>query len=142
MSTANVVPIAPESPESATLMERHRSAYQAAKRAASLADSVKYGSIFVAGLVFIVAILIYQAVWSERFGFPVISISLVVGASLLVFITYLWSIVLRHRARVLEIAIDAAVNSSLQPNARRATIIGPAGEASTPEKKGKEKTAA
>jgi hypothetical protein len=66
-----------------------------------------------------------QAIPSERFDFPIISLSMVTGVVLLALIANLWSTIFQVQARMLEIAIDAAVNSSpFLSNAQRAVILG------------------
>jgi hypothetical protein len=125
MSTSILVPFAGEAGESLAVSERYRSAYQAARKAASFAESIRYGSIFLAGVVIIAAILVRQAIPSERFDFPIISLSMVTGVVLLALIANLWSTIFQVQARMLEIAIDAAVNSSpFLSNAQRAVILG------------------
>jgi hypothetical protein len=95
-----------------------------AEAAIRFADNVKYGSIWVAGLAVIAAILVYQATPSERFGSPVVSVSLVLGAIILVLAAHLWSMIFRLQARLLEIAIDSAVNSSpLLSNSQRVRLL-------------------
>ena len=133
MSSTRVIPFAPEAGDNAAAVQRHRVAWRQAARRAKVSDSVKYGSIFIAGVIFVVALLINQASRSERFGFPVISASLVAGAAVVVFATHLWSMILHVRARRLKIAMDAAVNSSPSLSTpQRAELMSPPPDAVTP----------
>ena len=125
MNPTTVLPFTVESRESEAIAERYRNAYAEARKAATFADSVKYGSIFLAGVVIIAAILVRQVIPAERFEFPMISASMVVGIILLTLIAHLWSSIYQLQARLLETAIDSAVNSSpLLSNAQKAAILG------------------
>jgi hypothetical protein len=112
MSTSTVIPVASDSFDKEPTMERYRRAYRAAEGAMSFAESIKYGSIFVAGVIVIIAVLLYQSSRAERSGFPVVSVSLAAGAIAVVLIARLWSEVVRMKVRRLEIAVGSAVNSS------------------------------
>jgi uncharacterized membrane protein len=113
MSTAKVIPFASHSVESTAVMERYREAYQTAERAAEFAETVKFLGIFLAGLIFVAALMVFQSSPAERSGFPVVSAWLIAGGVLVVLASHLWSTVLRVQARMLEVATDSAVNSSL-----------------------------
>lgn len=132
MGTARVIPFTSDSVESRSVMERYREAYQTAERATDFAETVKLVGIFLAGLIFVAAVMVFQSSPAERSGFPVVSAWLIAGAVLVVLASHLWSLVFRIQGRMLEAAIDAAVNSSpLLSNAQRARVIAwPSGSVS------------
>jgi len=124
MSTAIVIPFAPDSRDSATMMDRYRAAYQVAEKAAAFAETVKLVGIFLAGLLFVSAIMVFQINPDERAGFPVVSASLVAVAVLIILASHLWAMVFRIQGQMLQITIDSAVHSSPSlSNAQRATVI-------------------
>jgi uncharacterized membrane protein len=124
MSTARVIPFTNDSVETTSVMERYREAYQTAGRATDFAETVKLVGIFLAGLIFIAAVTVFQSSPAERSGFPVVSAWLIAGAVLIVLASHLWSMVFRIQGWMLEAAIDSAVNSSpLLSNAQRARVI-------------------
>jgi uncharacterized membrane protein len=112
MSTAKVIPFNSDSLESTAVMERYRKAYQTAERVIDFAETVKLSGIFLAGLIFIAALMVFQSIPAERSGFPVASAWLLAGAVFAVLASHLWSAVFRVQGRMLEAAIDSAVNSS------------------------------
>jgi uncharacterized membrane protein len=133
MSTAKIISFTNDSVENTSAMERYREAYQTAERATDFAETVKLVGIFLAGLIFIAAVVVFQSSPAERSGFPVVSAWLIAGAVLVVLASHLWSMVFRIQGRMLEAAIDSAVNSSpLLSNAQRTRVIswpsGTAGE--------------
>jgi len=132
MSTARVIPFTNDSVESTSVMERYREAYQTARRATEFAETVKFLGIFLAGLIFVAALMVFQSSPAERSGFPVVSAWLVAGSVLVVLASHLWSMVFRVQGRMLEATIDSAVNSSpLLSNAQRGRVISwPNGAAS------------
>ena len=112
MSTAKVIPFTSDFVESTPVMERYREAYQTAERATDFAETVKLWGIFLAGLIFVAAVVVFQSSPAERSGFPVVSAWLIAGAVLVVLASHLWSMVFRVQAWMLEAAIDSAINSS------------------------------
>lgn len=124
MSTATVLSFPPESLESTATMEKYRVAYQVAETAMSFAETVKLVGIFVAGVIFVSALMVFQSSPAERSGFPVVAASLAAGAILVVLAAQVWSMVFRVLGRVLEIAVDRAVHSSpWLSNVQRATVM-------------------
>jgi uncharacterized membrane protein len=123
MSTARIIPFTSDSVESRPVMERYLEAYQTAERATDFAESVKLWGIFLAGLIFVAAVVVFQSSPAERSGFPVVSAWLIAGAVLVVLASHLWSMVFRVKAWMLEAAIDSSVNSSpLLSNAQRTRV--------------------
>jgi uncharacterized membrane protein len=124
MSTAKIIPFTNDSVESTSVMERYQEVYQTAERATDFAETVKLVGIFLAGLIFVAALMVFQSSPAERSGFPVMSVWLIAGAVLVVLASHLWSMVFRIQGRMLEAAIDSAVNSSpLLSNAQRTKVI-------------------
>jgi len=135
MSTARVIPFAYDSAESTAAQERYRKAYRVAETATSFAETVRLAGIFLAGIIFIAAVLVYEMSPAERSGFPTIAACLIGGAILAVLAAHLWSMVFRVQARLLEVAVDAAVNSSpLLSNAQRTGLMLSSGYSAADEK--------
>jgi uncharacterized membrane protein len=135
MSTARVIPFTSDSLESTAVMERYRKAYQTAERMIDFAENVRFSGMFLAGLVFIAALIVSQSIPAERSGFPVMSAWLVAGAVFVVLASHLWSVVFRVQGRMLEATVDLAVNSSpLLTTAERAQVISWPNGAATQQK--------
>jgi hypothetical protein len=132
MSTATVIPFAQKSRESTTAMERYQDAYQVARTTVGLAETIKLGGTFLAGVIFICALVAFLLNPAGRFAFPVVSAWLIAGAVLVVLVSHLWSMVFRVQGWMLEIAIDSAVNSSpLLSSTQRARVISWPNEAAS-----------
>ncbi len=112
MGTAVVLPFPPEISESGAAVERYQDAYDVAEATTGLVETVKNGGIFLAGMVWIGALIVFQARPAERSGFPIVSALLVAGAVLLILISQILSIGLRVMAQLLAASIDSAVASS------------------------------
>lgn len=124
MSTAKIILFTNDSSESTSVMERYQEAYQTAERATDFAETVKLVGIFLAGLIFVAALMVFQSSPAERSGFPVVSACLIAGAVLVVLASHLWSMVFRIQGWILKTAIDSVVNSSpLLSNAQRTKVI-------------------
>ena len=124
MGSATVIPIASESVESTTVMKRYQDAYQTAKSTMEFAENVKLVGIFVAGVIFVCALVAFLFNPAGRFAFPVLSAWLVAGSILVVLASHLWSVMLRVGGQLLQITVDLAVDSSpLLSDAQRARII-------------------
>lgn len=124
MSTATILPFAPESTESTEAMERYRQAYQVARTAANFAEIVKLGGIFVGGVLVVAATLAYQLSRAWHTGFPVASLSLLACAIVAVLAAHTWEKVFQAQGRMLEMSVDSAVNSSpFLSNTQRAAVM-------------------
>ena len=124
MSTARVIPFATDPSGSSPAMERYENAYHDSKTAANFAETVLNVGIFLAGVIFVVALVVFQSVPYERSGFPVISVSLMAGAVLVVLASRLWAMIFRVQGRMLQIVTDSAVYSSpWLSHAQRARIM-------------------
>ncbi len=112
MSTAVVVPFAPKTPETTATVERYGHAYGVAHQTSDFAETVTLGGIAVAGLLWLCALLAYQAIPRERSGFPVVT-AIVIGISLWVLLVS--RVVGRGflaQGQLLESVIDSAVTAS------------------------------
>jgi len=112
MNIAPVISISAEAPETSYAMDRYRMAYKAAKAGGDLADNVRYGGIFVACILVVAGLFVYQALPSERFEKPIVSGLLMATAVLIGLVSQIWGAVLSAQIRSLESMIDAAVHSS------------------------------
>jgi len=115
-------------------MERYRMAYRVAETAMSFAETVKLVGIFVAGVLVVSALMVFQTSPEERIGFPVVSAALIAGAILVVLASYLWRMIFRVQGHLLQVATDSAVNSSpLLSNTERARVMSAGNDAATLE---------
>ncbi|MBZ5722363.1 MAG: hypothetical protein LAO03_18485 [Acidobacteriia bacterium] len=124
MSTAVVIPFAPQPTENRAAMERYRDAYRMAGTAADFGETVRLGGIFLAGVTLVGSLVAFQVSKAEHSAFPVVTVTLLACAVLLVLIAHVWSIVFRALGELLKVATDSAVNSSpLLSNAQRAEAM-------------------
>lgn len=112
MSTAVVIPFAPQSADGTAVVERYQDAYRMAETATDFGETVRLGGIFLAGVIFIGSLAAFQVSPAERSGFPVVTVSLIACAVLVVLISHVWSMIFRVQGQLLKAAADAAVNSS------------------------------
>lgn len=112
MSTAVVIPFTPKVSETTAIVERTQRAYRASRHTFDFAERVGLGGIASAGVLWLCAVIAYQAIPGERTGFPTVSaIFLVVAAWIL-----LVSRVVRRgfllQGQLLETLTDSAVAAS------------------------------
>ena len=112
MGSTVVIPFAPETKENQAARDRYRNAYRIAETTAGFSETIRNGGLFLAGTMWFGALITYQARSGERSGFPVVSVSLVACAVLAILVSHIMSIAFRAWTQLLEMAIDAAVNSS------------------------------
>lgn len=112
MSTAVVIPFAPQSNENTAVMERYQDAYRMAETAIDFGETVRLGGIFLAGVIFLGSLVAFQLNPAERSGFPVVTVSLMACAVLVVLMAHVWSLVFRVQGHLLKAAADSAVHSS------------------------------
>jgi hypothetical protein len=125
MSNAAITTLVRESSESATAMERYQDAYGTADAATAFAETVKLGGIFVAGVAFVGALVVFQSIPDERSSFPVISALLIACAALLVLVSQVIGAGLHTQGELLKATLDSDVNSSpFLSNAQRARVMG------------------
>jgi len=124
MASAKVIPFTPESREGTSAMERYQDAYEIAKSTIEFAENVKLVGIFVAGVIFVCALVAFLFNPAGRSAFPVLSAWLVAGSIVVLLASHVWRMIFRVQGRMLEVAIDAAVNSSpLLSNGQRTRLI-------------------
>jgi hypothetical protein len=134
MSAAVVTTLVPESSEATTTIERYQAAYRAADRTIAFAETVRVAGIFLAGVLFVSAVVTFQMSPAERSGFPVVCASLIACAVLMILISHALSMGFQTQGQLLETALDSAVNSSpFLSNAQRARIMSLREEAPTVE---------
>jgi uncharacterized membrane protein len=112
MSTATAIPFTPESNESTQIVTRYRDAYHVAQTTRDFSQSVKLGGIFLGGVFVVAATIAYQLARAWHSGFPVASLSLLACAVVAVLAGRIWEKVLESQGLLLEMTIDAAVNTS------------------------------
>ena len=106
--------------------DRYKAAYEATQKGIATAQNIKYGGVFMAGLILVVTLLIQGSMKTERFGFPIITVSLTVIGVVLLLAAQFWSMMFRTQNRLLQIAIEIAANTSpLLTNTERAEILRP-----------------
>jgi uncharacterized membrane protein len=124
MSTATILPFPPESSETTGAIERYRHAYHVAQTTTDFAETVKLGGIFLGGVFVVAATIAYQLSRAWHSGFPVASLSLLACAIVAVLASHVWERVFQAQGRLLEMTVDAAVNSSpFLSNAQRAVAM-------------------
>ncbi|HVO81189.1 MAG TPA: hypothetical protein VMT28_10685 [Terriglobales bacterium] len=112
MSTGTILSFTPEASQSAAATERYQSAYHVAQATADFAETVRLGGIFLGGVCVVAATVAYQMTRAGHLGFPTASLCLTAGAILAVSITRVWEKFFEAQGHLLEMNIDAAVNSS------------------------------
>ena len=132
MSTATIIPFAPESSESTRAIERYRQAYHAAQTTTDFAETVRLGGVFLGGVFVVAATIAYQLSRAWHSGFPVASLSLLACAIVAVLASHVWEKVFQAQGRLLEMTVDSAVNSSpFLSNTQRAAAMSLRQEAAT-----------
>ena len=124
MSTATIIPFAPESSESTSAIERYRQAYHVAQTTTDFAETVRLGGIFLGGVFVVAATIAYQLSRAWHSGFPVASLALLACAIVAVLASHVWEKVFQAQGRLLEMTVDSAVNSSpFLSNTQRAAAM-------------------
>lgn len=124
MSTATITPFPLESNESTKAFERYRDAYHVSQSISEFSETVKLGGIFVGGVFLVAGIVAYELARTWHSGFPVASLALLACAVVAVLAAHIWQKVFEVQARLLEMTVDSAVNSSpFLSNAQRAQAI-------------------
>lgn len=124
MSTATIIPFAPESSEGTRAIERYRQAYQVAQTTMGFAETVRLGGIFSGGVFVVAATIAYQLSRAWHSGFPVTSLSLLACAVVAILASHVWEKIFQVQGRLLEMTADSAVNSSpFLSNTQRAAAM-------------------
>jgi len=108
--TATILPFTPESNESAGAMERYRQAYCDARAITDFAEKVRLGGIVLGGILVVAASLAGQLGWHS--GLRALSLLLLAFAVVAVLAGHIWGKVFQAQGRLLEMGVDAALNSS------------------------------
>ena len=124
MSSAVVIPFAPRTTETTLVMDRFERAYGASHKTSDFAQTVSLGGIAVAGVLWLCAVVAYQAIPRERAGFPVVT-AIFIGVALWILLV---SQVVRRgfllQGQLLESVIDSAVAvSPFLTNPRRGKVM-------------------
>ncbi|MFZ0419624.1 MAG: hypothetical protein WAM04_16110 [Candidatus Sulfotelmatobacter sp.] len=123
MSTATILPFSAESSGSTAAMERYRQAYQVARTIADFAEKAKLTGLVLGGVLVVASSLAGQWGWARHSGFS-LSLSLLACSVFPVLAGYLWEKVLQALGRLVEMSVDAAVNSSpFLSDAQRASAM-------------------
>ncbi|HXZ78401.1 MAG TPA: hypothetical protein VEG30_00620 [Terriglobales bacterium] len=112
MGSTVVVPFAPETKQNEAVRERYRNAYQVAETTTGFSETIRNGGLFLAGVIWFAALIVYQARSAERSGFPVVCASLAGCAIFAILISRIISRGFRVWAQLLATTIDSAVTSS------------------------------
>ena len=112
MSTATIIPFAPEPSESTRAIERYRQAYHVAQTTMDFAETVRLGGISLGGVFVVAATIAYQLSRAWHSGFPVASLALLACAILAALASHVLEKVFQAQGRLLEMTVDSAVNSS------------------------------
>lgn len=112
MSTAVIIPFAPKTSETTATLERYEHAYTVSRKTAAFAETVTLGGIAVAGVLWVCALIAYQAIPRERSGFPVVTAVLIGGALWVLLVSQVVRRGFLVQGQLLESVIDSAVTSS------------------------------
>jgi uncharacterized membrane protein len=124
MTTATIIPFAPESSESTEAFERYRRAYRVAQHTVDFAETVKLAGIFIGGVFVVAASIAYQLSRAWHSGFPTASLWLLACGVVAVLASRIWGLIFESQGSVLEMVVDAAVNTSpLLSNAQRSAAM-------------------
>jgi len=122
MNTATILPFTPDSNESTGAMERYRQAYGDAHTITDFAERVRLGGIVLGGVLVVAASVAGQLGWHS--GLRATSLLLLVFAVVAVLAGHVWEKVFQAQGRLLEMSVDAALNSSpFLSNTQRAAAM-------------------
>ncbi|MBZ5679611.1 MAG: hypothetical protein LAO24_05865 [Acidobacteriia bacterium] len=112
MSAAVITTLIPASNDSTAAIARYSDGYRAAEAVVTFSETVRFGGIFLGGVVLVGAIVEFILSPAERYGFPVVFVSLIACAVLLVLISQILGMGLHGQGQLLKAALDSDVNSS------------------------------
>ncbi|MBZ5646611.1 MAG: hypothetical protein LAN37_05235 [Acidobacteriia bacterium] len=112
MSTAVIIPFAPQTTETTAAMERYEHGYSVSRMTSGFGETIRLVGISLAGALWLCALVAYQAIPAERSGFPVVSVSLIAAALWIVLVSRVVGAGFRVQAQLLEAAVDSAVTAS------------------------------
>ncbi len=85
----------------------------------------------MAGVLVIATLLMHGSLRSERFGFPILSVSIITGGAFLLFVLQVWSMMFRTLNRLLLMAIEVPTNTPpFLTNPQRLQVMNPLNGAS------------
>ncbi len=112
MSTAVVIPFTPKTTDTTLIVDRYQHAYAVSHKAVEFAETASLAGIAAAGVLWLCAVIVYQAFPREHTGFPVATLILI-GIALWILLA---SRVVRRgfllQGQLLESVIDSAVAAS------------------------------
>ena len=125
MSPAVVIPFAPKTTDATLVLDRYERSYATSRKTSDFAETVGLAGIAVAGVLWLIALIVYQAFPRERAGFPVATLVLV-GIALWILLA---SRVIRRgflaHGQLLQSVIDSAVaGSPFLTNPQRVQVMG------------------
>ncbi len=124
MSTATVLSFGKERVKRTAAMERYEHVYRVAVNTNDFGETVRLAGIFVGGVLIIAGIISYQLNRTEQLGFPGASLALGACAIAVALIAHVLDRYFRVQGHLLEMATDAAVNSSpFLTNTQRTEIM-------------------
>jgi len=124
MSAAVVATLNPESNESTEVIERYAKGYRIAEKVFNFGESVAMGGIFLGGVLVVGAMVELLMNPAERYGFPLVFVSMIACGVLLALVSQLPGMGFRGLGQLLKAAVDADVNSSpFLSNAQRAKAM-------------------
>jgi len=124
MSAAVITTFDPQFNDSAAAVGRYQKSYQLADVLVTFSYTVRYGGIFLGGVVLVGGIVEFVLNLAEHHGFPVIFASLIACAVMLALISQILSRGLQGEGQLLRAAVDSDVNSSpFLSNAQRARAM-------------------
>ena len=112
MSAAVVTTLIPESSDASITIARYQEGYREADDEVAFSRTVKFGGIFLAGVVFVGGLVEFINNAAEHTAFPVVFASIIACAVVLILISQSISRGLRAQGLLLKSGLDASVNSS------------------------------
>lgn len=124
MSAAVIATFDTQSSDSTAAVGRYESGYRAAQALLTFSYTVRYGGIFLAGVVLVGGIVEFILNAAEHRGFPVVFGLLLASAVMLTLISQILGRGLQGEGQLLWVAVDSDVNSSpFLSNAQRARAM-------------------
>lgn len=125
MSTAVVIPFAPRTSEASVTFARYRNAYAASQQTSQFAETVALGGMTVAGVLWLGAVIAYQAIPKERSGFPTVTFIFIAVALWILLVSRVVRRGFLVQAHLLQAVTDSAVVASpFLSNRQRIEVMG------------------
>ena len=124
MSAAVITTLDPQFNDSTAAVGRYQEGYRLAEALVAFSYTVRYGGIFLGGVVLVGGIVEFILNLAEHQGFPVIFASLIACAVMLALISQIIGRGLQGEGQLLRAGLDSDVNSSpFLSNAQRARAM-------------------